>query len=221
MTAPDSIAAVPAVPRYRSYRLPLSRLRAVVPVVIAGLCWWSGVPGGPALLAVGVLGGLAVWREDGASPVDRWKGRFPDVPFGLVERLPMAGRRAVELESVCLDVADTREALQEARRITRGTPRRALDPIERELAGLVALAADLCWQLERLDGAPDVSAGRIARLEDTLGSVRPAVQQLRVTLLRTSAAGQSAHRPRLGSLLTLERDLTARQDCLDELEALS
>ena len=217
MTAPD----LPAVRRHRRHRMPVRRLRALVPTLLAGLCWWADVPGAPALLAIGILGGAAIWREDAGSDVDGWMGRFPGVPFGLVERLPAEAERSAALEVVCDEVGAAQEALVDALKTCRGPQRRALTPIGRELAGLVALAGDLSWQLERLDRVPDASAPRIQRLESTLANVVPAVRQLRATLVRAAASGESAHHPRLGALLTLERDLTARQDCRDELEALS
>jgi len=220
MTALETSQTLPAVPRHRPRRFRPQRLRAVVPVVIAGACVHVGVPGGWMLIAIGLLGGVMVWREDGLAPIDRWQALFPDVPFKLVERLPTGPRRSRFLEAVCDEVRATRGALREALQASRGTRRRALEPIERELAGLVALAADLSWQLERLDLTPAESAPRIARVEATLGDIVPAVQRLRATLLRASAGTDSDHRPRLGALLTLERDLTARQDCIDELEGL-
>ena len=214
MTAPETL------PNLRRHRIPVRRLRAFVPLIIGGLCWLAGVPGGPFLLAVGALGGVAVWREDASSPLDAWMGRFPGVPFRLVERFPRADGRVGALDAVCVEVREAAEALDEALSTSRGPQRRSLNPVRRELAGLVALAADLCWQLERLDLSPDAGP-RVERLEATLSGVVPAVRQLRATLVRAGAPGTSAHQPRLGSLLTLERELTARQDCMDELEALT
>jgi hypothetical protein len=214
MTAPESL---PAVPRRR---IPARRLRAFVPLIIGGLCWLAGVPGGPFLLAVGVLGGVAVWREDAASPLDAWIGRFPGVPLRLVERFPVAESRVRSLEAVCVEVGGAATALDEALSASKGPQRRSLNPVRRELAGLVALAADLCCQLERLDLSPDAGP-RIERVEATLAGVVPAVRRLHASLVRAGAPGISAHQPRLGSLLTLERELTARQDCMDELEALT
>ena len=212
MTAPE-----PVVPRRR---VPARRLRALVPIIIGGLCWLADVPGGPALLAVGALGGFAVWREDASSPLDAWMGRFPGVPLGLVERFPGGSDRGAAFEAVCVEVGEACGALDEALRASDGGQRRDMAAVRRELGGLVALAADLCWQLERLDRSPEARA-RIDRVEDTLQGVVPAVRRLRETLIRAGAPGVSTHQPRLGSLLSIERELTARQDCMDELEALT
>ncbi len=214
MTAPETL------PIARRRRVPIRRLRAAVPLILGGLCWLVGVPGGPILLFVGALGGVAVWREDAASPLDVWMGRFPGVAFALVERFPTAADQVLALQAVCAEVADAGQALDEALRVARGEQRRRLGAVRRELAGLVALAADLCWQLERLEGAPDAGA-RIDRLQGTLSGIVPAARRLRESLVRAGAPGLSAHQPRLGSLLSIEREISARQDCMDELEALT
>jgi len=190
------------------------RLRALVPPFIAALCWMADVPGGPWLLLIGVAGAALVWREDGRAPIHAWVARFPKVPWSRVDRLPAAEQRRL-LVRVCEEVTGADRDLRNA----AGAP--GLDPrsVRAELAGLVALAADLGAQLEALSVIP-ASDPRRQRIEETLDSIIPAVRRLRATLQRASAPGVSAHRPRLGSLLTMERDLSARQDCLDEMEEL-
>lgn len=191
-----------------------SRLRALVPSMLGSLCWMADVPGGPWLLLIGLAGSALVWIEDERAPIERWTARFPRVPWSRVEHLPTGDQRQL-LVRVCEEVDG---AIGE---LTAATGAPALKPktVRSELAGLVALAADLGAQLETLELQPEGGARR-ARIEDALDAIIPAVQRLRATLRRASASGWSEHRVRLGSLLTMERELSAHQDCLDEMEAL-
>jgi hypothetical protein len=195
-------------------RIAAERLRALVPTVLAGLCWLADVPGGPWLLAIGLAGAVFVWREDGLAPLGAWTARFPRAPWERVERLPSGEERRM-LVRVCEAVQGAMDDLAGA----RGAP--SLDPraVRGELAGLLALAADLGAQLEQLSAIPGGDA-RTARIRATLDAILPAIERLRGTLRRAAAPGTSPHRPGLGSLLTLERELSAHQDCLDELEEL-
>ena len=214
-TTGPALAPVAQASRPRR-RLHLGRLRATVPVLLAGLAMAVDVPGGPYLLVIGLLGAILVWVEDGRAPVDAWRARFPSLPWGEVERLPR-GEQARYLARVCTSIERALADLSAARGAPGLDPKRA----RRDLAGLLALAADLCAQHEQLsmDGGA-LHDPRLQRVEETLSSVLPAVERLRATLVRASTPGTSDHRPRLGSLLTLERELSAHQDCLDELEEL-
>ena len=194
---------------------PDTLLRACVPTALAAASWWADVPGGPWLLLVGLLGGVFVLREDARAPITPWRRRFPTVPLERVERLPRGEHPA--LLAVCARTEATLAVAEDLPPSARRGPltKRAL---RRELGGLVALAADLAAQDEALEAAGDrVRRDRVAA---TLRSVLGAVERLGETLRRASAPGTSALAPRLGALLTLERELAAHQDCHDELAAL-
>ena len=190
------------------------RLRLFIPSIMALLCCVADIPGGGYLLLIGLAGGALVWIEDCRAPLTPWASRFPRVPWSQVERLPSREQRR-SLAQVCAEVDGAIDELAAA----SGAPGLKPKVIRGELAGLLALAADLGAQLETLTHQPGADVRR-ARIEGALNAIVPAIQRLRCTLRRASAPGLSAHRPRLGSLLTLERELSAHQDCLDEMEEL-
>lgn len=220
LTAPEAalVTTGPATPPVPSRRRALhaGRLRALVPPLLAGACLAVDVPGGPVLLVIGLLGAVLVWIEDGRAPVDSWRRRFPTLAWGEVQRLPR-GDQARFLVRVCAEIERALSDLSAA----RGAPGLDVRRARQDLAGLLALAADLCAQHEQLSlDRTSIHDPRLRRVEETLSSVLPAIERLRATLHRAANAGTSEHRPRLGSLLTLERELSAHQDCLDELEDL-
>ncbi|MCO4771688.1 MAG: hypothetical protein KDA24_16770 [Deltaproteobacteria bacterium] len=197
-------------------RLPFrpGRLRALIPIVLAAGCMAVDVPGGVSLLAIGFGGAALVWIEDGLAPLESWRARYPALPWHRVERLP-TGPDARTFVKVCEEIQGAVRDLETA----HGAPGLQSKAIRGELSGLLALAADLGAQRGDLRTMPALVERR-KRVEETLQTIIPAVQRLRATLQRAAVPGTSAHRPRLGSLLTMERDLAAHQDCLDEMEEL-
>jgi hypothetical protein len=187
--------------------------RCLLPLATAFALAWA-VPATPweaaALLLLGLLGAFAVARADQRAPLRAWRSQWPRVEFGRVARFPTdAGVPA--LRRACEAATRTAEGLERL-------PRRRRRATRRELAELVALAAELGVRRDRCR-ADLALQGMLEPVDLRLAAIPEAIDALRVSVLRAELA-------RPADLTPLERlrrstvELDAHTDVQLELSAL-
>ena len=198
------------------------RLRATLPLLLAGLlatgAHWLDPPELTALLAVGLLGTIAVFLADRRAALAAWRRRFPRLSFRGVRRFPRQARGVQELLRMCLATSTVLDELAEVGAPTR-PERRQRTRVQRRLDELVAMGASLTVHREVVLRSPELDDQLLDAVEAQIEQLVPAVLQLRATLLRREAV-QLPGREALSQLAEFEGDLRANTECERELALL-